>query len=948
LTDQRIVVSPHELEAILRARVDRARPQSPVREQTSTKRRRLAVPRGVVAFIAASAIMVIGVVIATGATFINLTTVGSSGTANGGIFLQGGTGAGTGNFDPFLTLNTQGNQDTEKGVNVCITLGCPAPQFDTFTGGGRTHALQVAAIPVIEYNGADYRQFSLDANDSGTDPFMSVDAVKIFIDNQSNLGGYNNLTETFATNQDGSAAVKIYDLGDNRILMSSQELEPGSGVSDITLLVPNERFNELFPECFYGSLDCNQWLYFYTESGGVGTGAGDGRDYNVTAGFEEWQVQLLPVVNVAKTAVPSFDRSYTWDVAKSADGGLTELNIFAGQSTQIDWTVTATASDPQDSNFALSGEITITNPTGGDVISEPIPAEIASVEDVVTIGAVDTAANVDCGVTFPITLAPGDDLVCTYDLALDGGSGTNVATATLNLRDKQGTIIDTLEYSGSADFDFANADPNVSDDCVTVTDDNATPGDTGDDLALGEACVGDSPKDFPVSTDVGPFAQEDCTSSTVTNTGYIETNTTHTTGSASASVDVNCYVLSVSKDAITSLDRNYDWEIAKTRVIVEGEVDGDGLPGTLTLEQGQVYTVTYEVTVNVTGFTDDNRGVHGTITIDNPAPMDAVGVEVSDEISGFGAAAVDCDPATAGDQTSVDVPAEGSAECSYSASDLPDETDRVNTATAALFGEEYIGTADVLFDENTVIGEIDECIDVVDDQGTADTSDDVALGTVCVGDVLPFTFQYTIEVGPFECGQFTFTNTASFQTTDDENDTDESGSSPYTITIDVPCPQGCTLTQGYWKTHNDSFKGGAPTDETWALIGPDAEQTTFFLSGQSYFDVMWTAPKGNAYYQLAKQYIAAQLNVLAGADDSAIATAFSSATTLFNTYTPAQVGALKGNNAIRQQFISLAGTLGSYNEGLIGPGHCDEDGGSSATASITLAVADRRETVASA
>jgi hypothetical protein len=107
---------------------------------------------------------------------------------------------------------------------------------------------------------------------------------------------------------------------------------------------------------------------------------------------------------------------------------------------------------------------------------------------------------------------------------------------------------------------------------------------------------------------------------------------------------------------------------------------------------------------------------------------------------------------------------------------------------------------------------------------------------------------------------------------------------------------------------------------------------------------MWTAPKGNAYYQLAKQYIAAQLNVLAGADDSAIATAFSSATTLFNTYTPAQVGALKGNNAIRQQFISLAGTLGSYNEGLIGPGHCDEDGTSTPVAAITLAVADRRQT----
>jgi hypothetical protein len=181
-------------------------------------------------------------------------------------------------------------------------------------------------------------------------------------------------------------------------------------------------------------------------------------------------------------------------------------------------------------------------------------------------------------------------------------------------------------------------------------------------------------------------------------------------------------------------------------------------------------------------------------------------------------------------------------------------------------------------------------------------------------------------------------------TTDDDNDTDESGSASFTIVIDVPCPVGCTLTQGYWKTHNDSFRGGAPTDETWDLIGPSAENTIFFLSGQTYFEVMWTAPRGNAYYNLAHQYIAAQLNILAGADDTAIATAFAEATTLFETFTPEEIGALKGNNPVRQQFITLAGTLGSFNEGLIGPGHCDEDGSSTATAfgGSPLAILPRR------
>jgi len=71
--------------------------------------------------------------------------------------------------------------------------------------------------------------------------------------------------------------------------------------------------------------------------------------------------------------------------------------------------------------------------------------------------------------------------------------------------------------------------------------------------------------------------------------------------------------------------------------------------------------------------------------------------------------------------------------------------------------------------------------------------------------------------------------------------------------------------------------------------------------------------------------MAAVLNILNGADPSAVTTTLNTALTLFQTYTPAQIGALKGNNALRNQFVNLAGILGSYNEGTIGPGHCDED-----------------------
>ena len=71
---------------------------------------------------------------------------------------------------------------------------------------------------------------------------------------------------------------------------------------------------------------------------------------------------------------------------------------------------------------------------------------------------------------------------------------------------------------------------------------------------------------------------------------------------------------------------------------------------------------------------------------------------------------------------------------------------------------------------------------------------------------------------------------------------------------------GCTLTQGYWKTH----AAGKKFDAGWNLVGgPDA---AFFASGSTWIQIFNTPPKGgNAYLQLAHQYMAAKLNALNGA-----------------------------------------------------------------------------------
>lgn len=132
---------------------------------------------------------------------------------------------------------------------------------------------------------------------------------------------------------------------------------------------------------------------------------------------------------------------------------------------------------------------------------------------------------------------------------------------------------------------------------------------------------------------------------------------------------------------------------------------------------------------------------------------------------------------------------------------------------------------------------------------------------------------------------------------------------------------GCSLTQGYWKTHSIYGPASKP-DAVWNLLpGGLGPNTVFYSSGMTWITLFRTPPKGgNVYIQLAHQFMAARLNVLNGAStttavDAALLGAtnfFSSGATPSTTLTNAQKTTLKG----------YASTLGSYNEGAIGPGHC--------------------------
>lgn len=141
----------------------------------------------------------------------------------------------------------------------------------------------------------------------------------------------------------------------------------------------------------------------------------------------------------------------------------------------------------------------------------------------------------------------------------------------------------------------------------------------------------------------------------------------------------------------------------------------------------------------------------------------------------------------------------------------------------------------------------------------------------------------------------------------------------FSIESDTPPPDpGCTLTIGYWKTH--SALGPAAYDPTWdAKAGGDA---IFMGTSKTYMQALQTEPKGNAYYILAHQYIGAELNTLAGAAVPAeVSEAMADATALLDKYKSTMD--IPKRTADRTTAIALADILDDYNNGLIGPGHCD-------------------------
>jgi hypothetical protein len=611
-------------------------------------------------------------------------------------------------------------------------------------------------------------------------------------------------------------------------------------------------------------------------------------------------------LDVSKTANTSLTRTFEWTIDKSVTPKTWDL--FKGDSGTSKYSVEVKKDQGTDSKWKVTGTITVTSPINN--------ANVTGLTDVVSQGQTNTNGTIlNClkngnSVAIPsgqnpVTLNTGDKLECTYKALLpNGDNGKNTATATTNTSNLQ-------NGTGTADVDFSKATINKVNDQVTVKD--VFKGQTTTLGTTAESKTFDYTQTFKCNTDSG----------THENTATLYGDNNVVLGSDKESVTVNCYVLAVSKDANTSLEKKWTWTVDKTADKSD-----------ITLSIGQTLDVNYDVVYRASS-AESKYAASGTITVKNNAPIDAEINSVSDVISGVdqGNVKVDCGSAS----FPYKLAAGDTLTCTYTA-ELDDKDSRTNTATATLQNYNYdsekngtkagttnfSGTAPVSF-SNATVTEIDEEIAVSDTFAGSNVT-----GTVKAADA-PKTFEYIRKVGPYEqCGdQPSIDNTAKFVT----NDTKTEGQDSVSIPVHVPC-NGCTLTIGYWKTHADPNSPRNNPDETlkvlesvggtiWLGTQPPPTNKSVAVTSSNVVSIL-KFDGSNGIKKLQAQLLAAKLNIANGA---AVPTGVQSTISAADLFL-AENGASSWDSLTRtqkNQVLTWMNKLDQYNNGLIGPGHCSEE-----------------------
>jgi hypothetical protein len=220
-------------------------------------------------------------------------------------------------------------------------------------------------------------------------------------------------------------------------------------------------------------------------------------------------------LTVSKTATPSFDRSYSWNITKDVDK--THADVTPGSTATFNYTVGVSHGSAVDSNFAVTGTIEVDNPNSFAVSG-------VNVTDTTNVGGTCTVTG---GTN--ITVAAGGSTVLNYSCTFASNAGAGINTATANWPDIGSPH---TSATGTAAFDFGTVSPNLIDNCVSVSD----PIDPNSPHSYCVGDTGDPNFSFTYSRTVSAPSLGTCVD--YDNTATFTTNTTGTTGSASKTVTV--------------------------------------------------------------------------------------------------------------------------------------------------------------------------------------------------------------------------------------------------------------------------------------------------------------------------------------------------------------------------------------------------------------------------
>lgn len=221
----------------------------------------------------------------------DMTGLGVTCELNGAIFTNmNPQPTGTGNIDPFVQITPGGSTPTAHAYNTTDngTLDVGAPN-------NWNHELTLAEVPTAACTVGNVETtcyvFSLDINQHGSDPLLSLDDVQIFTSDDPNQS-----VESFTAgviNLDGTLAYHL-DAGGNNEVVMNYNLNSGSGSGDMNLFVPVSLFNQ-----------DEEYVYLYSHFGSMGSacnGVYDDTSGNspITGscaendGFEEWYIVGTP------------------------------------------------------------------------------------------------------------------------------------------------------------------------------------------------------------------------------------------------------------------------------------------------------------------------------------------------------------------------------------------------------------------------------------------------------------------------------------------------------------------------------------------------------------------------------------------------------------------------------------------------------------------------------